>query len=111
VVLVDGHIFGYSDAKGWICQNFQTGKMVWDEERRLGKGSVIYSDGRLYLRAEGGKGTVVLAEASPAGYREKGRFDPPDRSNHNSWAHPAIAGGRLYLRDQDVLLCYDLRQK
>jgi hypothetical protein len=54
---------------------------------------------------------VALVEATPQGYKEKGRFDPPDQSDTSSWSHPVIAGGKLYLRDQDVLLCYDIRAK
>ena len=54
--------------------------------------------------------TVALIEASPEGYKELGRFDQPDRSNKNSWPHPVVAGGKLYLRDQDILLCYDVKQ-
>ena len=50
-------------------------------------------------------------EATTEGYKEKGRFDQPDRSKQNSWAHPVIAGGKLYLRDMDVLLCYDVKAK
>ena len=65
----------------------------------------------LYLREEGGKGTMALIEATPDGYQEKGRFDQPDRSDKNSWPHPVVIGGRLYLRDQDVLLCYDVQAK
>ena len=65
----------------------------------------------LYLRGEDGKGTVALIEATPDGYVEKGRFDQPFRSDKNSWPHPVVIGGRLYLRDQDVLLCYDVRRK
>jgi hypothetical protein len=52
---------------------------------------------------------VALIEASPAGYKEHGRFNPPEPSGKNSWSHPVVAGGKLYLRDQDVLLCYDLK--
>jgi len=54
---------------------------------------------------------VALIEATPSGYKEKGRFNQPDRSKQNSWAHPVIANGKLYLRDMDVLLCYDVKQK
>jgi len=54
---------------------------------------------------------VALIEASPTGYKEHGRLNPPSRSDKNSWAHPVIAGGKLYLRDQDVLLCYDIKAK
>ena len=107
VVLVEGHLYGYSDGKGWVCQNFKTGEMVWSD-KKLGKGSLCYADGHFYLRSEDSKGTVALIEATSTGYREKGRFDQPDRSQNESWPHPVIANGKLYLRDQDVLLCYDV---
>lgn len=64
---------------------------------------------KLAWRSEGGKGTVALVEADPAAYKETGRFDQPGRSKENSWAHPVVAGGKLYLRDQSALLCYELR--
>jgi outer membrane protein assembly factor BamB len=109
-VLVDDHVYGHSDGKGWVCQNFMSGEMIWSD-RGVGKGSVAYADGRLYLRSEGSKGTVALVEATPAGYKEHGRFDQPDRSQNEAWPHPVIAHGRLYLRDQDRLLCYDIKAK
>jgi outer membrane protein assembly factor BamB len=111
VVLHDGKIYGHSDSSGWMCQDFLTGKEVWQEKSKLGKGAIAYADGRFYLREEGGPGTVALIAASPAGYQEHGRFDPPDRSDRNSWPHPVVAAGKLYLRDQDVLLCYDVKGK
>ncbi len=67
--------------------------------------------GLLYLRVESGRGTVAIIEASPAGYRERGRFDPPLRSDLNNCSAPVVSGSRLYLRDQGVLLCYDVRAK
>lgn len=110
VILVGDHLYGYSDGKGWVCQEFATGKSVWEEKGKLGKGAVSYADGHLYLRHETDKGTMVLIEATPDGFKEKGRFDPPNRSDKNSWPHPVIVGGRLYLRDQGVLLCYDVKK-
>ena len=111
VVLVGKYLFGYSDGKGWVCQDFETGKVIWAEKEKLGKGSITYADGMLYLREEAGKGTMALIESTADGYQEKGRFDQPDRSDKNSWPHPVVIGGRLYLRDQDVLLYYDVRKK
>ncbi|MFO1499328.1 MAG: PQQ-binding-like beta-propeller repeat protein [Verrucomicrobiota bacterium] len=105
------YVYGYSDAKGWTCQELKSGKAVWQEKTKLGKGAIAYADGRFYLRAEDGKGTVALVDATPEGYRERGRFNPPHRSDKNAWVHPVIAGGKLYLRDQDVLLCYDVKAK
>lgn len=110
VILIGNYLYGFSDGNGWVCQEFKTGRQVWSD-KGVGKGAIAYADGHLYLRSEGGKGTVALIEATPDGYREKGRFDQPDRSSQNSWPHPVIAGGRLYLRDQDVLLCYDVKGK
>jgi outer membrane protein assembly factor BamB len=111
VVLLGKNLYGYSDGKGWTCQDFKTGKAVWQEKSKLGKGSLAYADGMLYLRAEDGKGTIALIEATPSGYREKGRFDPPARSDKNSWPHPVVIGGHLYIRDQDALLCYDVQSE
>ena len=109
VILLGENLYGYSDGKGWVCQNFKTGETVWSD-KKLGKGAITCADGHFYLRSEGGKGTVVLIEATPEAYKETGRFDQPDRSQQNSWAHPVVANGKLYLRDQDVLLCYDVKK-
>lgn len=112
VVLVGDYLYGHDDRRGWTCQNFKTGEAVWQTEDGLGKGSCVYADGHLVLREEKKKGSrVALIEASPAGYKEKGVFEQPDQSGKEAWPHPVIANGRLYLRDQDVLLCYDLKAR
>ncbi len=114
VIKVGDYLYGHSDGKGWTCQNFKTGESVWLEKAKLGKGSLTCADGMLYLRTEGGKGkpsTIVLIEATPKGWTEHGRFDQPHRSDMNSWTHPVVANGRLYIRDQAVLLSYDVKQK
>ncbi len=115
VVLIDEHVYGYSDGRGWTCQNFLNGNSVWNERRALGKGSLTAAEGRLYCFEEG-EGTVVLADASPNGWRERGRFqlDPLSTQRASSggiWVHPVIANGRLYVRDQELLYCYDIRQQ
>jgi outer membrane protein assembly factor BamB len=109
VVLVGKNLYGCSEGKGWVCQDFLTGKAVWQEKSKLGKGSLVYADGMLYLRAEEGKGTIALIEATANGYVEHGRFDQPNRSSKSSWPHPVVIGGRLYVRDQDKLFCYDVQ--
>jgi len=109
VVLVGEHLYG-TDERQLVCMEFMTGKVAW-KNRSVGKGSVTYADGNLYVRSEGNEGRVALVEATPQGYHEKGQFEQPERSDKNSWAHPVVVGGRLYLRDQDVLLCYDVRAK
>lgn len=112
VILVGDYLYGHDDRRGWTCQNFKTGEAVWQTEDGLGKGSCVYADGHLVLREEKKIGSrVALIEASPAGYKEKGVFEQPDQSGKEAWPHPVIANGRLYLRDQDVLLCYDLKAR
>ena len=104
MVLVDGYLYGYNDLI-LTCLEFTTGKMMW-RDRSVGKGSVTYADGRLYLQSE--NNLVGLAEASPTAYVEKGRFEIPDKGQL-SWAHPVISDGRLYVRNQDTLLVYDIK--
>jgi outer membrane protein assembly factor BamB len=107
MVLVDGYVYGADDPSMLTCLEFKTGKVMW-EERKAGKGSIAFADGRLYYRDEGG--LLVLVEANPEKYVEHGRFDQPDRSKARAWAHPIVANGRLYIQDQDILLCYDVKE-
>ena len=109
VVLLNDHLYGYNDKGGWTCMDFQTGKVAWCE-KKLGKGTISYADGHFYLRDEKGLGTLVLLEASPQGWKECGRFNQPNRSNQNSWPHLVISNGKLFVRDQGVLLCYNIKQ-
>ena len=96
-MLVGKYLYGFSEGKGWVCQDLQTGKDVW-QNQGIGKGSLAYADGLLYLRAEADKGTVAIIEATADDYKELSHFNPPDRSDKNSWAHPVVTGGRLYPR-------------
>lgn len=90
-----------------ICIEWKTGKVVWEKERGPGKESaaVIAADGGLYFRYQ--DGIMALIEASPTGYSQKGVFKLAT-VNGSSWPHPVIKDGRLFIRDQDALLCYDL---
>jgi outer membrane protein assembly factor BamB len=115
VILIDGCLYGANGGNSGgalACLDFQTGKVLWDQRESAGrraKGSLALADGRLYYRME--NGTVVLIEPSPKQYIERGRFEQPDRSSKPAWAHPVVANGKLYIRDQDVLLCYDVKAK
>lgn len=88
-----------------ICMEFKTGKIKW-QARGAGKGSVCFADGMLYLLGEGHN--VVLAEATPEGYNETGRFKI-EGHGRPAWAHPIVAGGVLYIRDQGSLTAYDVK--
>jgi len=115
MILLDGYLYGASggnEGGAMVCMDFNTGEVKWDQRDTAGrraKGSVAFADGRIFYRME--DGTVVLIEPSPKQYIEKGRFEQPDRSRAPAWANPVVANGRLYICDQDVLLCYDVKAK
>ena len=107
LILHDGALYGSHDKKGtFTCLDHKTGKVLWTSEA-AGKCSVLYADGMLYCRDEAGP--ITLVKATPTGYVQAGRFDQPRRSKAKAWPHPVIANGKLYIRDQDILLCYDVR--
>ena len=105
-VLVGDYLYGFSSAV-LTAMKFDTGEIAW-RDRSVGKGSLVYADGHLYCFSE--NGVVGLVEATPTGYREKGRFRIP-QDNLPTWSHPVVAGGRLYLRDQDTIYAFDVKQK
>jgi outer membrane protein assembly factor BamB len=113
VILLDGHLYGYSDGggNGWTCQDFATGERVW-ADRSLGKGAIHYADGHFYCLEED-SGTVALIEATTDGWKEKARLTLKPQSERRKssgriWTHPVIIGGKLYLRDQELVTCYNL---
>jgi outer membrane protein assembly factor BamB len=105
-VLVGDYLYGFS-SQILTAMRFDTGEIAW-RDRSVGKGSLVFADGHLYCLSEGG--VVGLVEATPAGYREKGRFEI-QRGSAKTWTHPVVAGGRLYLRDQDTIYAYDVKEK
>ncbi|MBN2241760.1 MAG: PQQ-like beta-propeller repeat protein [Acidobacteria bacterium] len=104
IVLIDGHIYGFSSAI-LSCIDFNSGILKW-QNRSVGKGSLTYADGHLYLFSE--TNLVALAEADPERYVEKGRFEIADQGIQ-SWAHPVVCDGKLYIRNQGTLAAYDIR--
>jgi outer membrane protein assembly factor BamB len=109
MIVHDGCLYGANggNSGGFLtCMDFQTGKVLW-RDRKAPKGSSLLADGRLYLRAE--EGAMLLIEPSREGLIERGRFEQPDRSSAPAWAHPIVANGKLYIRDQDLLLCYNIK--
>ncbi|MDW8222303.1 MAG: PQQ-binding-like beta-propeller repeat protein [Gemmatales bacterium] len=110
VVLVNGYLYGDRDNSGFPwCAEFETGKILWQKTSRgpgEGSAAILYADGKLYIRYD--NGVMALVEASPKEYREISTFRIP-RATRQSWAHPVICQGKLYLREQDYLLCYQLR--
>jgi len=103
VYLGNGHNNGFP-----ACVDLKTGRNVWGRQRGAGSDSaaIVYADGDIYFRYQ--DATLALVEANPKEYRLKKSFKIASH-NGESWPHPVIQDKRLYLRDQDELLCYDLR--
>lgn len=118
VIRIGDYIYGHSDKGGkWVCFEYKKGgeDFVW-QSNALGKGSATYADGCLYCLAEDRKGIVVLMEISPEGWKQKGKFELPEKSSIDRkmgmiWTHPVVANGKLYIRDLDWLFCFDVAAK
>ncbi len=110
LILHEGTVYtGTGHNKGFpLAVDFMTGKVTWGPERNAGQDSaaIAYADGRLYFRYRDGR--MILIEANPKAYVERGSFMIPD-VEMQSWSQPVISGGQLLLREQDHLYCYDLR--
>lgn len=116
MIVVDGCLYGANggnEGGSLVCLDFKTGNVLWDgkevTDKKVVKGSLAMADGRLYYRME--NGTVVLVEPSAKEYLERGRFEQPNRTQLPAWAHPVVANGKLYIRDQDTLYCYDVKAR
>lgn len=105
-VLIGDHLYGFSDSI-LTAMRFDNGQVAW-RDRSVGKGSVVFADDRLYLYSE--QGVVGLAEANPTAYREHGRFQIRPGSAP-TWSHPIVSNGKLFIRDQDNIYAFDVRQK
>jgi len=113
-VAVGGHLYGTEAGQRLVAAEFTTGKVRWRAEG-FGWASVAYADGHLYLHLV--NGDFALVEATPEGFREKGRFTPPAQPKHKqvgpfpemAFAYPVIANGRLYIRDLGTLWAYDIK--
>ncbi|MBI1900458.1 MAG: PQQ-binding-like beta-propeller repeat protein [Planctomycetes bacterium] len=101
-VLYEGHLYGFDETR-LICMELLTGKVKW-QARGFRKGSLLAADGHLIILGENGK--LALADATPAGYRERASFRV---SHYRCWTVPTLAGGKLYVRDEEQIACLDLR--
>ncbi|MEQ1902604.1 MAG: PQQ-binding-like beta-propeller repeat protein [Pirellulaceae bacterium] len=114
VVHLDGFIYGFSEMEGFVCQNTENGKIRWNAEKKVAKGALTYADGHLYYIEEK-SGDVLLLKVNPEGWEEKGRFKLSPQTEKRSpqgriWVHPVIANGKMYLRDQELIMCYDVKK-
>lgn len=108
-ILHEGHLYGFDNVgnAGPVshlnCVDIATGKLKW-QQLRFGKGNLICADGKLFITTV--KGELVVVEASPEGYTELGRKAVLQTTRQA----PSLAQGRLYLRDDEEIVCLDVRQ-
>lgn len=109
VVLHNGYLYGAADRNNrnqWICMELSSGRVA-ATLGGVGKGSVIYADGRLYTYGE--RGMMGLVIPDPDDFRMVSAFQVQEGDGPH-WAHPSIADGRLYLRHGGSLMAYDIRR-
>jgi outer membrane protein assembly factor BamB len=116
VVKVGKYVYGYNEDRNWACQDFATGQIAWPKKRafqKLKAGGMVAADGRLYLLDD--TGTVAMLEASPKAYKVVSQFTLPAdakkmrKSSGGLWTHPSLSDGKLYLRDQNLVFCYQVK--
>jgi hypothetical protein len=104
--------FGAKHDNGFpVCVDFKNADepIKWGGDKRgpgSGSAAVVLVDGHIIFRYQ--NGIVALVEATPEGYHLKGSFKP-EYQERESWAHPVVSDGKLYLREQNKLMCYDLK--
>jgi len=111
MVLVGEYVYGGSGGNRGtpVCIELATGEIAWSEKPPArGSASVIYADGHIIYRYD--RGLIALVEATHEACRIKSTFQS-ETADGPAWAHPVVHGGKLYLRHNDILLCYDLRQQ
>ena len=105
-IRVGDYVYASSSSR-LVCVDLKTGKEMW-KERSAGKGSIVVVDNKIILRTE--SGPISLVELSPNAYRQISKFSQPNRSRARAWPHPVVSNGALYIRDQDILLAYNLKK-
>lgn len=106
-VKVDGYLYGCSGST-LMCVDFVSGEIKW-QERISAAASILYADGRLYLHTENGK--VMMVAATPEEMNIVSEFTLPDQpeGTGKEWAYPALADGKLFLRQHGTIWCYDVK--
>ena len=107
---VDDHLY-LIERGAPVCVNAMTGLRVWGagSTNRAPRAALTWADGHLYIRNI--RGEVTLAKASPDGIVEKGRFQIPEHEQSLGVTSPVVANGRLWLRDNNRLFCYDVSER
>jgi len=109
VLLVNGNLYGTSTFRNrnlWICLDWETGRNKY-MDKGVGKGSLTYADGMLYTLSI--DGVMGLVRPIPMGHELVSSFKIPEGGKGNSWAHPVVCGGRLYIRHSEFLYAYSVR--
>ena len=122
-ILLDGNLYAFSgrnepDAR-FRCVEMATGKIHWDQDekwrksftgppKRYGRGSAILADGKLIVMGEAGQ--LGLFRPDPSAPHEIRKFQVPEMK-YPCWTAPALAGGKLYLRGENRLICYQLKRE
>jgi len=101
-VLIDGKLYS-SDQKGLKCVDFMTGNEEWNIHRKK-HGTLVPADGKFFFLSQ--EGTLEVGPISPTGFEP---FVEAEILSGRCWSIPVIHNGRLYARNLERLVCFDLR--
>lgn len=105
-VIFENHAFGF-DGKIFTCIDLDTGERKW-KQGRYGKGQVLLLEQSSTLLVTSEKGQIVLLKADPSGHHELTKLTVFD---DRTWNHPVVVGNRLYVRNSNEAVCFELPVK
>jgi outer membrane protein assembly factor BamB len=112
VIYLNGFVYGANEARDWKCLDFTNGKANWSTTD-VGYGPICYVDGVFIFQSQENN-DVAIVEADPKAFKQLGGWKLPQvsklrKSNTKFWTPPIVAAGKLFLRDQELLFCYELK--
>jgi len=122
-ILIDGHLYinhtenatsrgPRRQYAGLACVDPADGEVLWNtgDEPFIGRGGMVYAERKLVVQDADG-GMLYLVDPSAEGLKVISRFQATDAKQRRAWAPVTLADGRLIVRDQDEMVCFDLREK
>lgn len=122
LILYDKHVYGFHDDRYWACVDVEKGDVVYPKKppanpQRLKPAGAVFADGRLYVLNDPGPtaaATVSMLNASPKLIKLISSFVLPAASKQRKerggvWGYPALSDGKLYVRDQELVFCYEVK--
>ena len=117
-LLKDGYIYCVNLEGEFYCVEAETGKIIWKSNHvapleHWSTVHIVQNENRSWIYTEAGE--LIIAELSPEKYTEISRakiIKPTHRMGRRkvAWAHPAFANGKVYVKNDEEMVCINLKK-